>query len=364
MTSQVKTPTQRIAGYTIRLLTEADYGAADELWTLAFSSGWARNHGHKELTRTFAAFEGKELHAVVGVVDYKMTFGDKSVDCGGISAVATVPGQRSQKLVNALLTEACREMHDREVPFSALYPFSYPFYEKCGWAATHWQYEIETTTAWLKHASKGGNGKRFRMVPKDRCEELLGVYERWHKKFNLNLNRWEEKLRSMLFWPGRNFDWRLFVHEDGYILMDIHRNPAHPQRLRVHEFAYLNEQAYLDGLALMSQMDTQFERVQWTDVDVEPLLKRGVPYPRPVINRDPQMMTRVVHQKAFEALLPKGLGGVTLRDPLGVTADVHGDVGVGEIVQMVTGFFHEPCKRHPELHRLVADKPAFCVEKY
>lgn len=316
-------------------------------------------------TRTFGAFAGRELHAVLGVVDYEITFGDKTADCGGISAVATVPGQRSQKLINSLMAEALREMHDRGVALSGLYPFSYPFYEKLGFAATHWQYRIETTTAWLKQISKGGNAKRFRMVPKDRCEEILPVYDRWRRQFNLCLNRWEEKWRLGVHWPGREADWRFFVHDDGYILMDVRRGTAMPRVLNVLEFAYLNEQAWLDGLALLAQMDTQFEEVRWLDYDVDAFLRKGVPYPKPSIKREPEMMTRVVNQKVFETLLPpKTLDGITLRDPLGVTADTTGDIGVGEVLQMLTGFFDKPCKHHPQLHRLVADKPAFCVERY
>jgi hypothetical protein len=77
------------------------------------------------------------------------------------------------------------------------------------------------------------------------------------------------------------------------------------------------------------------------------------------------MMTRVVNREAFERLLPKGLGKLRLSDPLGVTGDVtEGDIGVGEIVQVVTGFFEKPDPRCPDLHKAVANKPSFCVERY
>ena len=303
------------------------------------------------------------MHAVVGVVDYQITFGDQIAQCGGISGVATMPGQRSQSLVNVLLEEACRDMNHRGVAFSALYPFSYPFYERSGYAATHWEYRIQTECAWLKRFAKAGNAKQFRYVPKERGEEILPVYDRWQRQFNLNLNRWDEKLKSMLTWPGRDWDWRLFLHDDGYLLMNIHRG-SEPRVLRVPEFAYLNEQAYMDGLALMAQMVTQFDAVRWVDYDVDALLKRGVPYPKPTIHREPNMMMRVVNRAAFEKLLPNGLGRLRLVDPLGVSGELEGDVGVGEIVQIVTGFFAKPDERCPQLHRVVAEKSAFCIEKY
>jgi predicted acetyltransferase len=348
-------------GYQIKQLTTAEALAqADDIWTLAFGKTWARGTAHKEFARVFGAYEDNELHAVCAIIDYEMHLNGHWAKCGGVAAVATTPGQRYQNLVTKLLTEAVREMHGRGVAFSSLYPFSYPFYEKMGWAASHWQYRIEVETAWLKRVSKGGNAKKFRMIPLSKVEEMLPAYQRWAESFNLSLNRWTSKFNSMLTWPESR--WQIFVHDDGYMLWNMAKTDA--ERLYVQEFAYTNHQAYLDGLALLAQMDSQFTKVLWHDADSEPFLQLGMPHPKPIIYQEPSMMTRVVNVEAFEKLLPKPIG-VKVRDPLGVSGPKDGDIGVGEVLQLVTGFWKAPKQGQPaHLHNIAGGKPLYCVERY
>jgi len=260
-----------------------------------------------------------------------------------------------------LLHQVLRDLHDREFAFAALYPFSYPFYEKMGWAATHWQYEISASSEAVKNIAKRGNAKAFRMVTLEQIDGLLAVYERWYKHFNLNLSRPESKFRVAMESPGSDF--RLFVHDDGFIVLDLEKSDRKAGILRVPEFVYLNEQAYLDGLAFLGQMDAQFETLNWIDWDVDKLLSFGVPYPKPEIKRQPAMMTRVVNDKAFYKLLPKQ-PKIKLSDPLEVTWNNEGGIGVGEILQVVTGFFNKPGLLYPELHNMVGGSPAFCIERY
>lgn len=348
--------------YEVRQLTAKEaVEQGDNIWALAFGHSWVRAYAHKELTRTFGAFEAGQLHAVAGVIDYDIRWGGKWVPCGGISAVATVPGQRYQNLITKLLTEAVKEMHERKVPFTSLYPFSYPFYEKMGWAATHWDYQIECETAWLQRASKGGKPKNFRLIPRDRYEEILPLYNRWAEDWNLSLKRENGKFKSMIYWPETK--WQLFTHKDGYMIWDMARSVE--GRLHVREFAYATEQAYLDGLALLAQMDSQFKTVTWVEADPEPFWKLGMPQPRASVTRTPNMMTRIVHLDVFQKLVPQPLTGVTVADPLGVTAPREGDIGVGEIVQIVTGFWQTPKPNHPaHLHAICADKKAYCIERF
>lgn len=362
MTIHVGAPVRGSERYQIKLVDDpASLAQAEDIWALSFGKGWARDYAHKELSRIFGAFDDDKLHAVAAVIDYEVTFADKVVPCGGLAAVATAPGQRYQNLVRMLLTESVREMHSRQVPLAALYPFSYPFYERMGWAATHWQYKIETDITWLRNVGQKGDARRFRMVHNSNCQEILPVYDKWSAQFNLALSRWHEKLRSMIFWP--NSSWRIFVHDHGYMLWDLARSQGN--ELFVAEFAYLNEAAFRDGLALLAQMDSQFEKVTWIDSDAEPFLQLGLPQPKPIIHKAPAMMSRVVNVEAFAKLLPEPLTGLRVSDPLGVSGDKVGDIGVGELLQLVTGFWQKPPQQGlKRLHNIAGGKPAFCMERY
>lgn len=355
--------TATISKYTTRLVTqERDIDQCEEIWSLAFGKNWSRGQGYAELTRVLGAFEGDALHAVVGIIDYEMNFNRRVVKCGGIAAVATAPGQRYQSLITLLMQEAIKDMHEKGFAFSSLYPFSFPFYGKMGYAGTQWQYRMETQIAWLKTLERRGNPKRFRLVlPDDAPREVVRRHNEWAKKYNLSLIRTEGKFNSMLTWKGSSF--KCFVHDDGYML--FHLDQSTGNTLVVPEFAYGCEQTFLDGLSLLAQMDSQFEKVVWLDADPEPFLELGIPYPRPVIRREVGMMTRVVNIAEFEKALGSSLSGISIADPFEVSGGKQGDVGPGELVQIVTGFWKKPpTGKLAALHGVAADSIPFTVERY
>jgi predicted acetyltransferase len=347
--------------YEIRLVTEKTIDQAEDLWCFTFSPTWLRDHWVHEMSTVYGAFHGRELHAAAAIIDMQMNIAGQSVPCGGICAVATAPGQRQQGLVAKLMQQCMRDLHDRKVPISALHPFSYPFYEKMGYAMTHKLYEVEVATMFLSRVGGGGNAKAWEMLPANKCEETLPVHHRMWKQSNLCLDRTPLRSRINALAPGRH--WQYFIHEDGYIIADLDR--CRDRRFYVLEFVHNTPESYLDGLALLGQLGANYDTVVWYDYEFERLLQSGLPEPRPSIKVIPWMMSRVVHLKQFEKLLPKSLSGLKVYDPLGVSADERGDLSTGELLQLVSGTWQTSPERFPgELHGILGSRPIYSIERF
>jgi predicted acetyltransferase len=358
---QVETQAKRASHYEIIKVPEGAMDQAENIWSLAFGQHWPRDYARYELSTIYGAFDKADLHAVSAIVDMPIHFAGRWTMCGGIAAVATAPGQRYQNLITMLLQQCVQDLHDRQVPFSALHPFSYPFYERLGWAVTHWLQRIEIATGALRKLARRGNAKNWTLLPADRCEEILPVHDRFCEQYNLCLRRSAERCRQITYRPGHRYQY--FIHSDGYMLWDL--DLARDRKLHVLEFVHTTEDAYWDGLALLGQMDAQYDYVSWHDVDHELLLRHGIPEPRPFIQSVPWMMSRIVHLESFEKLLPRALKGLSVYDPLGVSAPREGDISVGELLQLVTGVWRTVDERFPaHLHGIVSDVPNHSLERY
>src|SRR6202035_1296525 len=143
-----------------------------------------------------------------------------------------------------LLTNCVQKLHDDKVPVSALWPFSYSFYERLGWSVTNMQHQVEVNLSALRTA--GGDSGAYRSHGIDNLEPAMKLHERWNEQLNLslrrNLYRWQKKMEDA------RFRYRLFVHKEGYMLWDLEHSTD--RSLYVSEWCYLSEQAFVDGLAI------------------------------------------------------------------------------------------------------------------
>lgn len=347
--------------HEIKLVPEKDYDQLEDLWSFSFWPSWRRDYWREEMNTIYGAFQGGKLHAAAAIIDMQMHIAGQSVACGGICAVATAPGQRYQSLVTRLLEQCLRDMHERKVPISALGPFSYPFYEKMGYAMTHWLYEIEMPVEFLKNIGRAGDARTWSMLPADRCEEIAPVHARMWKQSNLCLDRTPFRCRINTFAPERH--WQYFIHNDGYMIVDLDR--CRDRKLHVLEFVHTTPQCYLDGLAFFGQMGASHDQILWYDFEFERLFQQGMPDPRPSVKLIPGMMSRVVHLKQFEKLLPRSLNGLKVFDPLGVSAGVKGDISTGELLQLVSGLWKTRDERFPsQLHGILGSQPIYSIERF
>jgi predicted acetyltransferase len=359
--------------YTIKEVPKSDFNQIIDLWSLAFNiedadpitgTRAARDRisslCQQGMDYIVAAYDGDYIAAVAAVIEFPTHLGDKWVRCGGIAGVATQPQYRRQRLINKLLTDCMRQLHKREVPLSALWPFDYDFYASMGWAITDVRYKIDTLTAKLNKVK--GNARHYRAVDLGEHHEAKAAYKRWIQRFNLSMERSQFRWTQLLFPPGSRR--RLFIHKDGYMIWNL--SASCDKILQVTEWCYLTDEAFRDGLALLAQMDSQYDHVIWLAPEIDTLYRIAGPSKAHLITQAPGMMSRVVHVDAFMEAIGSTCK-VNLGDPLGVSgpADCEDGASPGALIQHVTGFWQNPQEGlPPELYKIASQFPNFTAEQY
>lgn len=362
------------ATYTIKEVPKSDFNQIIDLWSLAFNledadpvigTRAARDRitalCDRGMDYIVGAYDGDYVAAVAAVIEFPTHLGDAWVNCGGIAGVATHPQYRRQKLVNKLLTDCLQQLHKREVPLSALWPFDYDFYGSMGWAITDVRYKVDTLTAKLNKVK--GNARAYRAKELGEHHEAKAAHKQWIQKFNLSMERSAFRWMQLLFPPGSRR--RLYVHKDGYMIWNL--SASFDKILQITEWCYLTDEAFRDGLALLAQMDSQYDHVIWLAPEIDTLYRIAGPSKAHTITQPPGMMSRVVHLDAFmEAIGAKC--AVSIHDPLGVSGPKEaapGAVGPGALVQHVTGFWQQTADGlPPELYKIANQYPSFTAEQY
>lgn len=359
--------------YSVKEVPKADIDQVIDLWSLAFNLEDADPRIGTEASRqrilqlielgmdyVVGAYDGASLAAVAAVIDFPTHVGNRWLTCGGIAGVATHPQHRRQNLVNKLLADCLQQLHKREVAISALWPFDYGFYGQMGWSVTNYRYKIETATKELRRVK--GKAKAYEAVPLTEHQSAKERHSRWIQTHNLSMERNNFRWKQFLMPPHSRR--RLYLHKDGYMVWNL--TDSNNGVLQITEWCYLTDQAFADGLALLSQMDSQYDKVSWISPEVESLYKIVGPSKAHYVTQLPGMMSRVVHLDSFMDQIGNP-SSVVLRDPLGISAaqEAKDAAGPGELVQHVTGFWQQPTANLPErLFRSAAQFPAYSAEQY
>lgn len=354
--------------YVVKPVTPDHLERAIEIWSLSFGfvdfDRWKVFY-ETMLDQTFGTYHKGDLVCLAGITHFQMWLGDRLVPCGGIAAVASDPSYRRRGLMRLAIASCLQSLHDMRVPISSLWPFSYPFYGRMGFAVSDFRYEVEANARVIPDL---GDSRNYRRLSLDDWAELKPIHDHWIEKNNLSIKRNEVQWRRLLHHPQR--DSYIFKHERGYIILNA-RNPQQ-RTLEIVEWAWLDQGALLDGLSLLRRMqDLHFDKVQFVCPDVDPIMAIGVTDPPFTIQKRPGVMSRVVHTEAFL----EAVGAdepIFVDDPLGVSQPygiADGEeldsfrVDPGRLVQYVTGTFKERPAAVPEsLFGICAGKPAFTVE--
>jgi len=348
----------------IRTVETADFTDAVETWKTAFGftdeERW-RRFAFEVSDFAVGAFVDDYPHALATVIMFDVNFNGRVLKCGGIAGVACSPPMRKKGLVRAVLKEVLSRLDESKVELSGLWPFSYPFYEKMGYAVTDLQYEVLQK---IDSIPSVGDSSHFKPVRLDDYEKLIPMHQRWTKMFNFSLERNAARWQRQLTRPERQFV--LYLHEDGYMIWNL-QDPK-DRTLEVVEWAYLTEQAFHDGLALIKNCgQLSFDSAKWIMPDLEPFLKLGVSYPPAKVAVKPAMMSRVVNTEAF--FNNSGLKdlAVEIYDPMGISGSVKANgsaVGPGEILQVATGMLKPSTDAVAVLHKTVSGAICYSVEQY
>lgn len=287
----------------LRTLTAEDVEPVLHLWQVAFG----RNDPASQVHRRGAflrhpdwvrgAFVQDRVAAVARCYPFTMLWGDHAVPVGGIASVATAVEHRHAGLARSLMLDALYRLRESGVGWSALWPFSGPFYRRLGWERCHTDLLCEGA---LTDLPRGGGFAAAELRPRE------ALYRAWAARWNGPLERTEE-------WWGR----RLFhfgtptlayeVPDRGFLHLQL--QPGEPA-VKVLDFLWRDAEAARALLGCLRGFAAQAARWEWVAPRDAALLDVDLVQARV----RPGLMLRVVDVRlAFQALQPSGSGGVRLK---------------------------------------------------
>ncbi len=154
--------------------------------------------------------EGEKYPAASLVMNhYIVRFDGHRVQMGGVGGVASLPENRRGGAIRECMKAAFRDLYDRGVLFSALYPFNSAYYRKFGYEVGEYSICWDIALPDLRLPSAGG--KITQLFPGDDLSPLLTAYNRMYGGVNLSVDRREfdkglekenffEKRRSVFLW--------------------------------------------------------------------------------------------------------------------------------------------------------------------
>ncbi|MTI94036.1 MAG: GNAT family N-acetyltransferase [Firmicutes bacterium] len=257
----------------------------------------------KDPEQPFALWRGVEVHgqlvAGAGLYPLPVRLKGATINLGGIGSVATWPQHRRQGNVSWLLTEILREMRERKLFLSALWPFNWQFYRRFGWelATTALSAEVKTSELATLPEPDCGQGELF----DGDHGALEAVHTKMAEEYQLHCLRTAKWLRIALKPWGKKavtWCWRENNGITGYFTCSQDK-----EKLVVHDIFWASANAMWGMFRLLANHDAQAEKVAFRQLPSN--------HPLPILLGDqyqdfrlkPLIMARIVDVERLLAAL-------------------------------------------------------------
>ncbi len=212
--------------------------------------------------------DSNEIIACVKIIPLKVSFKNKIVDAGGISAVAVLPGYRRRGIADMMLKDAIKRMFNAKYPFSLLYPFQHRFYRKYGWEfiGSAMLYEIEPSN--IPMFEERLNIRKMKISDREKIKKVYA-----EKILNVNF----AVSRNDAFWTRvvfPNFP-NPYVYEDkdilGYVSFEMKKNGRGLVEIEIKELVALTPEAYRGIWGFLASLTEQVVKIKYLAPPDEPL---------------------------------------------------------------------------------------------
>lgn len=353
----------------IRPEERADF---ERLESIAFASPLSEEDLRRRLEREPEAVclghfdSAGTLTAGMVLPEYQMRYEDRFVPMVGVGGVASLPEYRYQGAIRRVFEAAFARMREGGAVFSALYPFSHPYYRQFG-------YELCQLTARYTLPVDALRSFRCeaavrRIEPGDPFDGLQAVYDAHFARCNMAIRR------EARHWQGLVTKEPLRERVYTYLLQDAQGPCAYlslaaqnvsesSKQLRVREIAFAHPKGLRDALGFLCRLAPQYGKAILTLPDGVPLhavlpesydasadifshpMARVVDLPRALALK-PHPAGAAYTLRVHDAMIPGNDGlfavqceaaGVSVRR---LEADAPADLeaGVQQITQLLLGF--------------------------
>jgi predicted acetyltransferase len=206
----------------------------------------------------------------LGILQLGQWYGGSRVEMAGIAAVGVKPEYRGRGAALSLMYQTLKELHDREVPISVLYPATQTLYRKAGYeqAGLFCGWEVPTQAIRMK-----SNALPVEAIPLD-SEELPEIYQKQMPFPNGFLDRssviWEIRREPQNNLALYAYRFGTASQPEGYILFQQERLGDHFE-IRLRDWVLLTPAAIQQCWAFLAGHRSQIEKIFWNSAPVDPL---------------------------------------------------------------------------------------------
>jgi predicted acetyltransferase len=258
-----------------------------------------------------ACFAGGRPVAGAYLKPYRTWWGEDELPMESVGGVVALPEARRRGHTAALMAGLVADMRERGVPISTITtPFSYAFYRRVGWEYAFPRLQAQLPPRAL--AALGGGEGEARFVRADASPDWLpaeldavyrrAVRSRYQGAAARPADLWREHLAGERTYA---YAWHGDAGPRGYLVASAERG----RTVRVRELFALDRDAYAGLCSLLSNLDSQAERLEW-DLPPDARLDLLVPEQHGLeLAWRPQGMLRIVDLAA--AVAGRGAPGLS-----------------------------------------------------
>ncbi len=215
-----------------------------------------------------AAFdEAGHMTACLQFPAYTIRYGAHTVPMWGVGGVASLPETRRQGNIRALFDAGLAQMWEQGVVFSALYPFSHPYYRQYG-------FELVTTRNLIKvpladfAGYRGGLGMVCQWMPGQDDAPLRAVYDAFTQGCNLAVVRQDAHWRNLLDVDPYTKRQYTYTWQDdagtvrAYMVLVVRNQPG-GKELFAREIAFTDRDALTGLFGMLRSMDAAYSDFVW-----------------------------------------------------------------------------------------------------
>lgn len=275
----------------------------EDIWAVSFRTPGELSEEIKDVTHCRGLFDGSRMLAVYELIPYKLWLEGQQIAMGGISGVACPPEHRRNGYVARLMTESIREMHERQMPISALYPFNQEFYRRFGWETVNFRVTHSIPIGQLGGFRRApGFVKRYQ--PGEEVPEIPGVYDAYASARRGHIVRPDAQYYQRRIYSKKRAYVAATWHREegapaeGYVIYRGEKqNPDEPV-LQIRELISLNLDAWRGLWGYIAVHDASHGRVEYATSPNFPLSHLTPVQELVKSTLRPNWMLRIVEMKA------------------------------------------------------------------
>lgn len=254
----------------IREITDDELQEAFLLSAQAFGQGGRddnfatnrRNDPNRQSATTYGLWDDQGMQAKVTINHYRQHFGPDCVfPMGGIGGVVSLPASRGRGYAGTLLRLALEKMRENGEIVSDLFPFSWEFYRRLGWAWVGARNKIELPSRILQADPETENVRAA--TPVDR-PQIEACYTEWARMYRGLLERDVKLWNRILDNSEKEYAYTFLYEVDGRVEGYLTFKGWKGDITRLREFAALTPRAYRALLGLLRRHEMQVDKFSWT----------------------------------------------------------------------------------------------------